>query len=142
MRTRIGRYRVARVQVWGIVRTDGRRYPTLRVAGVALTGIGLGQHDHAAGVGQRDRGAEAGDTAANDKEIAAHRRWTAMRPGTRILYSLHPIAERTREALFQTGEDAETSLVCSATFAPLRGASRLDRRTLDSLPTHPAGQAG
>jgi hypothetical protein len=41
----------------------------LRVAGVALGGFGFGEHQDAADAGEADRGAQSGDTAADDHEV-------------------------------------------------------------------------
>ena len=60
-----------RVQLRRVVGADRRGDAALRVAGVALARIGLGEDDDAAGVGQRDRGAQTGDAAADHEEIAA-----------------------------------------------------------------------
>ena len=43
----------------------------LGVAGIALGGFSLGEDDDVTGVGQRQRRAKAGDTAADDQEVAA-----------------------------------------------------------------------
>src|SRR5262249_46169094 len=41
----------------------------LRVAGVALAGIGLGENENASGRRERDRGAKPRDAAADDREV-------------------------------------------------------------------------
>ena len=61
--------RVGRVQRRAVVVADGRGDAALRVAGVALGRIGLGQDEHAAGRRERDRRAQAGDAAADDDEV-------------------------------------------------------------------------
>ena len=62
---------VARVQRRRVVGAHRGRHAALRVAGVALAGIGLGQHEHVAHVAERDRRAQPGHAAADDEEISA-----------------------------------------------------------------------
>ena len=64
------RNRVGGMKVGAVVGADGRRNAALRVAGVALVGIRLGEDDDATGRRERARGAQAGDAAANDEEVA------------------------------------------------------------------------
>jgi hypothetical protein len=67
------RDRVSTVQFRGIIGPDGGSDATLGVSGVALARVRLRQDDHGAGRCKRDGGAEAGDAAADDQEIATHR---------------------------------------------------------------------
>ena len=64
-----GGERIARVEIRRVVGADRRGDAALRVSGVALARIGFGQEHDAAGVGQRDRRAQAGDPAADHEEI-------------------------------------------------------------------------
>ena len=64
-----GRERIARVQIRRVVIAHRRGDAALRVAGVALARIGLGQQDDAADIGQRDRRAQTGDPAADHEEV-------------------------------------------------------------------------
>ena len=52
-----------------VVGPDGRGDAALRVAGVALRRVGLGEDEHAPDRRERDRGAQAGDAAADDDEV-------------------------------------------------------------------------
>jgi len=56
------------VQRGRIVRPDGRGDAALRVAGVALEALALGQDGHASVGRERNRRAKAGDAAADDDE--------------------------------------------------------------------------
>ena len=58
-----------------VVVADRRRDAALRVAGVALRGLGFGEDEDAAGGREPDRRAQAGDAAADDEKICASARW-------------------------------------------------------------------
>ena len=64
-----GAHRVRRMQRRAVVGAHGRGDPALRVAGIALGGIGFGQDEHAAGRRERDRRAQPRDPAADDDEV-------------------------------------------------------------------------
>ena len=64
--------RVRDVQLGRIVGADRCGDAALGVAGIALARIGLGEDDDVAGFRQRERGAQPGDAAADDQEVAAH----------------------------------------------------------------------
>ena len=61
---------VAFVQCRRVVITDGHRNAALRIAGVALPRICLGEDNDGAGFRQPECGAQTGHTAANDEKIA------------------------------------------------------------------------
>jgi len=65
-------HRVAGVELRRVVGANRRGDAALRVAGVALARIGLGEHQHVAHLGERDRGTKAGDAAADDEEVGGH----------------------------------------------------------------------
>ncbi len=64
-----GANRVASMERGAVVGTDRGGNAALRVAGVALGRVGLGQNQHAAGWRERNRGAQSGDAAADDDEV-------------------------------------------------------------------------
>ncbi|HZW73355.1 MAG TPA: hypothetical protein VFF43_07395, partial [Caldimonas sp.] len=64
-----GFHRVGGVQLGTIVIAERDGDASLRVARVAFGGLGLRQNQYAAHRRQRDRGAQAGDAAADDHEI-------------------------------------------------------------------------
>ena len=64
-----GADRVRRVQRGAVVVADRRRDAALRVAGVALARIGLGEDGDAPGGRQRDGRAQSGDAAADDEKV-------------------------------------------------------------------------
>src|SRR5262249_40657114 len=64
-----GANRVCRVQLRAVVVANGGGDAALRVAGVALAGIGLGENENASGRRERDRGAKPRDAAADDREV-------------------------------------------------------------------------
>src|SRR3970282_2421141 len=66
------RHGVARMQLGRIVLAYRGSDAALGVTGIALSWIGLGQNDHVAGMGKRERGAQTGNAAADDKEVASH----------------------------------------------------------------------
>src|SRR6185503_9581847 len=85
--------RVARVQRRRVVGTERRRDAALRVAGVALAGVRLREHDDVAGLGERQRGTQARDAAADDEEVSAYIHWV-------MLPMLHrPLSPDTRAAV-------------------------------------------
>ena len=61
--------RVLRVKIWRVVRADCRSDAALRVAGIALARIGLGQDDDTAGLGERDRRTQTGNPTADHEKI-------------------------------------------------------------------------
>ena len=61
--------RVGRVQLRAVVVADRRGDAALRVAGVALVRIGLGQHGDAPGRRERDGRPQSRDAAADDQEV-------------------------------------------------------------------------
>ena len=65
-------HRVSGVQLRRIVRPDRGGNAALRVLGVALGRIGLRDDDDVAGSRQLDCSTEAGDSAADDYEVAAY----------------------------------------------------------------------
>ena len=73
-----GRQGVAPVQRRTVIGAHRRGDAALRVAGVALGGRGLGEHEDAAARRQRDRRAQSRDAAADDQEIGVfvHDRWS------------------------------------------------------------------
>ena len=66
------RNRVLRVQRGRIIGTEGRGNAPLCMAGVAFAWIGLRKNDDVARFRERQRGAQTGDSAADDEEISAH----------------------------------------------------------------------
>ena len=64
-----GAHRVSGMQRGAVVGADRRGDAALRVAGVAFGRVRLGQDQHPADRRERDRGAQARDTAADDDEI-------------------------------------------------------------------------
>src|SRR5688572_5630696 len=62
---------VAAMQSRRVVRANGCGNTALRVSGVALPRIRLGQDDDASRVGERDRRTQAGDAAADYEKVAA-----------------------------------------------------------------------
>jgi hypothetical protein len=65
--------RVGGVQRRGVVGAHCRGDAALRVAGVALSRIGLGEHEHVAGAREIGGGAKAGNAAADDQEVRTPR---------------------------------------------------------------------
>ena len=65
-----GRHGVGRMQVWRVARAQRRGDAALRVAGVALGGIGLGENEDVTGQRQIGGRAQSRDAAANDQEIS------------------------------------------------------------------------
>ena len=78
---------VGGMQIGMVVVADGGRNAALRVTGIALVGIRLGEDDDVAGGGEVRGGAQAGDAAADHEEIRA--------PLHRVL-SYHPPMKPTR----------------------------------------------
>ena len=66
------RNRVLRVQRGRIIGTEGRGNAPLCIAGVAFAWIGLRKNDDVARIRERQRGAQTGDSAADDEEVSAH----------------------------------------------------------------------
>ena len=84
---------VARVQVRRVVRPHRRRHTALGITGVALTGVGLGQNGHLAGLRQRQCGPQAGHAAADDEEVGAQVHDAILSTGRRTPQSatgVHP----------------------------------------------------
>jgi hypothetical protein len=67
-----GGHRIGEVKLGRVVWSNRGGYAALRVVCVAFSGIGFGQDNDLAAVRQSDRGAQPGDAAADDQEIAAH----------------------------------------------------------------------
>ena len=64
------RHRVARMQLGRVVCAERRGDAALRVAGIALSRIGLGENHDVAGLGERDRGTQTGNAAADHEKVA------------------------------------------------------------------------
>ena len=67
-----GGQRVLRMQFRRVVRTKRRGDAALRITGVAFAGIGLRENNDVARRRERQRGAQTGDSAADDEKISAH----------------------------------------------------------------------
>src|SRR5258705_13387025 len=55
-----------------VVGSHGRGNAALRITGVALGGIRLGEDDHAAGRRERERRSQPRDPTADDQEVCIH----------------------------------------------------------------------
>jgi len=70
-----GAQRIRGVQRRAVVGADRDRDASLRVAGVAFFGIGLGEDENATRQRERDRGAETRNAAPDDDEVSDQPEW-------------------------------------------------------------------
>ena len=64
--------RVGGVQRGAVVVAEGGSDAALRVAGIAVEGLGLREDEHASGIRERNRGTQAGDAASDNEEVSVH----------------------------------------------------------------------